>query len=83
MQRVVEFISGIIEAIYFVFVTEWRLSLPLVLGAVAIYLLLPRPRRFPFLWGALFGIVATGTSTSDTAVYFNDDNDNNLQALVP
>ncbi|MBV8490068.1 MAG: hypothetical protein JO199_06000 [Candidatus Eremiobacteraeota bacterium] len=33
--------------------------------------------------GALFGIVATGTSTSDTAVYFNDDNDNNLQALVP
>jgi hypothetical protein len=31
--------------------------------------------------GALFGIVATGTGDSDTKVYFNDDNDNNLQVL--
>ena len=31
--------------------------------------------------GALFGIVATGSSDSDTKVYFNDDNDNNLQVL--
>ncbi len=31
--------------------------------------------------GALFGIVATGTSAADTKVYFNDDNDNNLQVL--
>jgi hypothetical protein len=31
--------------------------------------------------GALFGIVATGTSASTTKVYFNDDNDNNLQVL--
>jgi hypothetical protein len=31
--------------------------------------------------GALFGIVATGMSASDTKVYFNDDNDNNLQVL--
>lgn len=31
--------------------------------------------------GALFGIVATGTSAHDTKVYFNDDNDNNLQVL--
>jgi hypothetical protein len=31
--------------------------------------------------GALFGIVATGTSANDTKVYFNDDNDNNLQVL--
>ena len=31
--------------------------------------------------GALFGIVATGTSATDTKLYFNDDNDNNLQVL--
>jgi hypothetical protein len=31
--------------------------------------------------GALFGIVATGTSAADAKVYFNDDNDNNLQVL--
>jgi len=31
--------------------------------------------------GALFGVVATGTSAADTKVYFNDDNDNNLQVL--
>ncbi len=31
--------------------------------------------------GALFGIVATGASAADTKVYFNDDNDNNLQVL--
>jgi hypothetical protein len=31
--------------------------------------------------GALFGIVATGTSAADTKVYFNDDNDNNFQVL--
>ncbi len=31
--------------------------------------------------GALFGIVATGTSASNTKLYFNDDNANNLQVL--
>ncbi|MBV8371934.1 MAG: hypothetical protein JOY69_01620 [Candidatus Eremiobacteraeota bacterium] len=31
--------------------------------------------------GALFGIVATGTSSSDAKVYFNDDNQNNVQVL--
>ena len=31
--------------------------------------------------GALFGIVATGTNDSNTKVYFNDDNDNDLQVL--
>ena len=31
--------------------------------------------------GALFGIVATGTNDSNTKIYFNDDNDNNLQVL--
>lgn len=31
--------------------------------------------------GALFGMVATGTNASNTKLYFNDDNDNNLQVL--
>ncbi len=31
--------------------------------------------------GSLFGIVATGSSASNTKLYFNDDNDNNLQVL--
>jgi hypothetical protein len=33
--------------------------------------------------GALFGIAATGTSSSDTKIYFNDDNQNNVQVLEP
>jgi hypothetical protein len=33
--------------------------------------------------GALFGMVATGTDASSTKLYFNDDNDNNLQVLEP
>jgi hypothetical protein len=31
--------------------------------------------------GALFGIVVTGTDESDTKIYFNDDNDANVQVL--
>lgn len=31
--------------------------------------------------GSLFGIVATGTSDSNTKIYFNDDNDNDLRVL--
>lgn len=31
--------------------------------------------------GSIFGMVATGTSSSTTKLYFNDDNDNNLQVL--
>jgi hypothetical protein len=31
--------------------------------------------------GALFGIVATGKTNSDTKIYFNDDNDANVQVL--
>ena len=33
--------------------------------------------------GAIFGMVATGTSASTTKLYFNDDNANNLQVLQP
>lgn len=31
--------------------------------------------------GALFGIVVTGSKAGNTKVYFNDDNDNNVQVL--
>ncbi|MBV8066754.1 MAG: hypothetical protein JO113_02170 [Candidatus Eremiobacteraeota bacterium] len=31
--------------------------------------------------GAIFGMVATGSNANDTKLYFNDDNDNNLQVL--
>jgi hypothetical protein len=31
--------------------------------------------------GSIFGMVATGTNNSDAKVYFNDDNNNNVQVL--
>ncbi len=31
--------------------------------------------------GSIFGMVATGTNDANTKLYFNDDNDNNLQVL--
>ncbi|MDQ6824987.1 MAG: hypothetical protein M3007_05925, partial [Candidatus Eremiobacteraeota bacterium] len=33
--------------------------------------------------GAIFGMVATGTSLHDTKLYFNDDNDNTVKVLTP
>jgi len=33
----------------------WAILLPIALGLVAIYLLLPRPRPFPYIWGAAAG----------------------------
>ena len=42
----------------FLLVANWRITLVLVLGAVAIYLLLPRPRGYPPLWGAAAGGLA-------------------------
>lgn len=33
--------------------------------------------------GSLFGMVATGTSAATTKLYFNDDNNNNLEVLEP
>jgi NADH:ubiquinone oxidoreductase subunit 6 (subunit J) len=36
----------------------WPMALPLVAGAAAVYLLLPRPRPFPTLYGALLGGLA-------------------------
>ncbi len=40
--------------------SSWLFVLPLIAGAAAIYLLLPRPRAYPVLWGALLGVVALG-----------------------
>jgi hypothetical protein len=33
--------------------------------------------------GALFGMVASGTSAATTKLYFNDDNDNTVEVLTP
>lgn len=38
--------------------TNWPLVLPLLLGAAAVFLLLPRPRVYPRLWGAGLGALA-------------------------
>jgi NADH:ubiquinone oxidoreductase subunit 6 (subunit J) len=42
----------------FLLVANWRITLVIVLGAAAVYLLLPRPRRYPPLWGAVAGGLA-------------------------
>jgi hypothetical protein len=31
--------------------------------------------------GSIFGMVATGTNARNTKIYFNDDNDSNVQVL--
>jgi NADH-quinone oxidoreductase subunit J len=36
----------------------WPIALPLLAGGAAIYLLLPRPRAYPVLWGTGLGLVA-------------------------
>ncbi|HEY7428756.1 MAG TPA: NADH-quinone oxidoreductase subunit J [Gemmataceae bacterium] len=36
----------------------WPIGLPLLTGGAAIYLLLPRPRAYPVLWGAGLGLIA-------------------------
>src|SRR5579864_7382120 len=40
------------------FLAHWNLLLPLVLAAVGIWLLLPRPRNRAIVWGALCALVA-------------------------
>jgi NADH:ubiquinone oxidoreductase subunit 6 (subunit J) len=43
---------------HFLFVDQWRLTLPLLAGAGAVYYLLPRPNPYPALRGALLGALA-------------------------
>jgi NADH-quinone oxidoreductase subunit J len=58
----------------------WPVVLPLVAGAAAIYILLPRPRAYPALWGALLGLIAlvlagvlltrTGTASVEAVLFY-------------
>ncbi len=43
------------------FVSLWPIAMPVVLGLIAVYLLLPRARFFPALWGILFATLALVT----------------------
>ena len=64
----------------FLFVENWRLTLVTVLGMVAVYLLLPRVRRYPPLWGAGLGslaillagwlLVRAGAATPETILFY-------------
>ena len=36
----------------------WPIALPLLAGGAAIYLLLPRPKTYPVLWGSALGLLA-------------------------
>ena len=59
---------------------QWPLWLPLLVGALAIYLLLPRPRAYPVVWGTLAGAVAlllgggllvqTGAAWQETVLFY-------------
>jgi NADH:ubiquinone oxidoreductase subunit 6 (subunit J) len=58
----------------------WPLWLPLLAGGAAIFLLLPRPRAYPALWGALAGVLAlllaggllvrVGALTPETVLFY-------------
>lgn len=58
----------------------WALGLPVVLGFVAIYLLLPRPRGYPPWWGAIlaalalvsagFLVVQSGGAVVETVLFY-------------
>jgi NADH-quinone oxidoreductase subunit J len=61
--------------------TMWAITVPVVLGGLAVFVLLPRPRRFPPLAGAacaglalLFAgwlLVDTGTSGPETVLFYS------------
>jgi NADH-quinone oxidoreductase subunit J len=46
------------RAVLFLFVENWAITVPMLLGLAAVYLLLPRPRAYPVLWGAGIGVLA-------------------------
>src|SRR4051794_12519046 len=37
---------------------QWPLWLPVVVGAAAVYFMLPRPRVYPAYWGLVAGVLA-------------------------
>jgi NADH:ubiquinone oxidoreductase subunit 6 (subunit J) len=59
----------------------WPLLAPLAAGAGAIYLLLPRPRPYPALWGTLLGglallltgffLLRTGAFSAETVLFYS------------
>jgi len=59
----------------------WPVALPLLSGGAAIYLLLPRPRAYPVLWGSALGVLAlvlagilltrSGTVTPETILFWS------------
>ncbi|HTU89983.1 MAG TPA: NADH-quinone oxidoreductase subunit J [Gemmataceae bacterium] len=59
----------------------WPIALPLLAGGTAIYLLLPRPRAYPLLWGTGLGILAlvlagvlltrSGTFSPETILFWS------------
>src|SRR5262245_49920601 len=55
MRGLWEFLTGLLR---FLFVQHWSITLVTVLGAAAVYLLLPRPRPYPRLWGGLVAVLA-------------------------
>ncbi|MBY0231329.1 MAG: NADH-quinone oxidoreductase subunit J [Gemmataceae bacterium] len=58
MNHLVEAISSALSQLQAFLVREWPLWLPLLAGAVAAYLLLPRPRPYPGWMGAGLGLLA-------------------------
>jgi NADH:ubiquinone oxidoreductase subunit 6 (subunit J) len=46
------------HALLFVFIENWMIAVPVLLGLAAVYLLLPRPRPYPVVWGAGIGVLA-------------------------
>jgi NADH:ubiquinone oxidoreductase subunit 6 (subunit J) len=58
----------------------WPIWLPLAAGALAVYWLLPRPRAYPWAWGALAGaaalvlagwlLVRTGAVTAEVVLFY-------------
>src|SRR5207244_3423071 len=39
-------------------IAQWPLWLPVVVGAAAVYFLLPRPRAYPLYWGLVAAVLA-------------------------
>src|SRR5438045_1214875 len=64
----------------FALARQWRLWVPLLAGALAVFLLLPRPRAYPVIWGMAAGglalllggtlLVHTGAFWQETILFY-------------